>query len=206
MAVIPDFTDIVGAMIASNRKTMFGGWLPGRIETYDPTRNKASVQLLLLETNELEGGTEELKPIAIINDVPVVTIGDHYGVRIEVTLQKGDLVTVFFASRSVDRWLQRGGMIDPGDERDHDLNDALALPGLFSFNAVTKPTAKIKFTSSQVQIGGTSALALAAELNSLRSTFNSHVHGGVNTGGGTSAVPTSPVGSSYPGTDVLKGG
>lgn len=205
----PDLTEIVAAMIRANRKTMFGGWLPGRIETYDSTLCKASIQLLLLEPRTKENGDVVKEPIAIINEVPVVTMADHYGIRMELALQKGDYVTVFFSSRNVDRWLQRGGMIDPDDERDHDLNDAIAMPGIFDFAHVTKPTAKIKFTQTQVQIGGTAALALASELSALRSAFINHVHPVPGITAGTAATTssvTATVPAAVSGTAVLKGG
>ena len=36
-----------------------------------------------------------------------------------------------------------------------------------------------------------------SELESLRSAFNSHIHGGVQTGGGISTVPLQPVTKSF---------
>lgn len=205
----PDLTEIVAAMIRSNRKTMFGGWLPGRIETFDSTKNKASIQLLLLEPRTKENGDVVKEPIAIINEVPVVTIADHYGIRMELALQPGDYVTVFFSSRSVDRWLQQGGMIDPDDERDHDLNDAIAMPGIFDFAHVTKPTAKIKFTATEVQIGGTSALALQTEVAAIRDALHNHFHLYIPPGSGGGAPIATTGNPSVPapiGTNVLKGG
>ncbi len=176
--------------------------MPGRIETYDSAKCKASIQILIEDITTNEIGERIAKPLPIITDVPVQTLGDGFGMRIELPLAKGDYVTVLFASRSVDRWLAHGGLVDPGDERDHDLSDAVAIPGLFDFAHVKKPVAKIKFTSNQVQIGGTDALALLSELNSLRSTFNTHVHPAP--GGTTSATGTTV--SSFTGTNVLKGG
>jgi hypothetical protein len=201
MSAIPDLTDIVAAMIAANRKSMFGGWLPGRIETYDAAKCKASIQILLLEPRTMESGAVMNEPIAIINEVPVLTIADHHGIRMELALEKGDLVTVLFASRSVDRWLQRGGMIEPGDERDHDLNDAIAVPGLFTFNNVRKPTAKIKFTQTTVEIGGDSALVT-------RDEFLNHTHATAATGTPSPPIIGGTAGSAvtFPGTSILKGG
>ena len=168
----PDLTEIIEEMITSNRKSMFGGWLPGRIESFDSSKSKASIQILLLETVENESGTVK-RPVAVINEVPVLTFNDHHGLRVELDLQKGDTVMVCFAARDTDRWRQRGGMIDPANDRDHDLNDAVAIPMLFDFAHVKKPTAKIKFTQSAVEIGGTSALAKASDLTALKNAISS---------------------------------
>jgi hypothetical protein len=168
----PDFVEIVEMMISSSRRSMFGGWLPGRIATYDATKCKASIQILLLETKENEGAAPTKQPVAIINEVPVMTFSDHHGIRVELALQKGDTVMVCFAARSIDRWKQRGGMIDPGDDRDHDLNDAVAIPMLFDFAHVTKPTAKVKFTATEVQAGGTSALAKSDALSAITTALD----------------------------------
>lgn len=169
----PTLATVLKRAIASERRTMFGGWMPGRIETYDPTKNKASVQLLLLEPFETESGEKRTEALPIITEVPVMTFGDGTGIRIDLPeLKRGDYVLVLFGARSVDRWVQIGGMVDPGDARDHDMNDAVCLPGLFDFGHVNKPAARITFTSSQVQAGGTSSLALLSELASLVSKMH----------------------------------
>lgn len=167
----PDLAEIIAERIAANRKTMFGGWLPARIEKINADKTKASIQLLLLEKKESEAGTESLEPVAIINDCQIVTFTDHSGIRIELDLRVGDTVMAMFAARSTDRWRQRGGMIDPGDERDHDLNDAVVMPMLFDFAHATKPTAKIKFTATEIQAGGSDALAKASALTKLRTAI-----------------------------------
>jgi hypothetical protein len=199
----PDLSEIIANALRASRKNMFGGWLPGRIESYDSTKNKAAIQLLILDEVAIEGGGTRKEPLPIINEVPVLTFADHYGIRVELTIQKGDYVTVMFAARSVDRWLQRGGMVDPGDDRDHDLNDAIAMPGLFDFAHVTKPTAKITFTATEVQAGGSSALALHDELVALRNWAVAHVH--QDPASGFTGVPTALAPTST-GTEVLKGG
>lgn len=44
----------------------------------------------------------------------------------------GDAGMAFFSERSLDKWGVAGGDVDPQDERTHDLNDAVFVPGLFS--------------------------------------------------------------------------
>lgn len=200
----PELPDIIRAMVGSARSNMFAGWMPARVESFDAAKMKASVQLLIEEPYTDETGSG-FKPVPVINEVPVMTLGDGSGIRIEVTLAKGDYVLVIFGARSVDEWLQQGGLVQPRDTRDHDVNDAICFPGLFDFSHVKKPNARIKFTNSQIQAGGSSALALVSELNALRLAFNAHVHTSASPGNPTT-VPTTLVGAAYSGTGVLKGG
>lgn len=209
----PDLTEIVEAMILANRRTMFGGWLPGKIVTYDASKCKASVQILLLQPKVKENGDVVKEPVAVINEVPVVTFTDHYGVRVELALQADDYVTVFFSSRNVDRWLQKGGMVDPDDDRDHDLNDAIAFPMLLDFAHVSKPTAKIQFTQSTVEIGGTNQLAEKSALDSLKAALVTAAAAQTTAGNAPGAAAITAIKTALdaiPGwpqcTTVLKGG
>lgn len=48
-------------------------------------------------------------------------------------VKKGDTVMIVMADRSLDRWLSQGGEVTPDDRRQHDLSDAIAVPGLVPF-------------------------------------------------------------------------
>ena len=102
--------------------------LPGRIESYDASTQKASVKPLLRRLDR--DGTEQSRPI--ITNVPVVWPRAG-GAAMTMPVERGDGVMVLFSDRSLDRWLSRGGEVTPDDRRVHDYSDAIAVPGLVPF-------------------------------------------------------------------------
>ena len=165
----------------SHTRAMFGGWLPGRVERYDADSCRASVQLLILEGYQDEDGERRTEPLPVITDVPVQFPGAG-AIRIKWPIAIGDFVTVFFASRAVGEWLEStGGLIDPVDDRDHDLSDALAVPGLLPFSRVSNAGAMIEFTSTEIRCGGTNRLVTKAE-------FDAHIHNDPTSG--VTSAPT----------------
>lgn len=103
--------------------------LPGEIVTYDYKKKKASVKPLIKRLF-LNGETLDLP---VIHAVPVVFPGTA-SLGIHFPLKKGDPVLLVFSQRSLDKWLQSGEDVNPGDSRKFDLSDAVAFPGLTSFN------------------------------------------------------------------------
>lgn len=156
--------DLASVIEEAVRRILAGTYVlePGRVETYDPTTQMASIQPLLKRTpiatvrREVEGGppvldaagnpildpgTPELMPI--IQGVPVWfpridarTDANPGGVQAHITfpVKPGTNVMCLFADKSLDKWKATGGEVDPQDVRSHALSDAVALPGLFPFN------------------------------------------------------------------------
>lgn len=206
--------------------------LPARVESYDAATQKVSVQPLILDgyTDDGERVTERLP---VIPGVPVVFPGAG-GFRITFPLAVGDTVLVVFTSSSIDRWLAVGGEVDPGDDRRHDINDAVAIPGLRDFaHALTGVSttamqltasggdATIEIDDTEIRAGGAERLALGQELLDLRNfVYNqfqatgghTHVVAGAATTSiaTTSGVGTPPAPAAVPatsgGTTVLLGG
>lgn len=206
----PDITDIIGGMLSSKAKTMFGGWLPGRIESYDEATRKASVSLLV-ESSEVVEGETITKPYDVITECPVMFPGSN-GVRMSWPINVGDTVMVVFAARDISKWSQLGSRVVPDDDRDHDITDAAIIPGLMDFANAQDATPQIKFTNTTIEAGGNLAMALLSELNNLRTFISAqftgigHTHatpGGPSTATTVAASTTIP--SAYPGTTVLKG-
>ncbi len=119
--------------------------MPCKVTTYDPVKQKVSVQPLLKFTpdktlNEdgiLVDGIPELLPI--IQGVPVMFPRVSAGAggpqaHMYFPIKPGTNVMCLFADKSLDKWKTTGGEVDPQDVRFHALSDAVALPGLFSFN------------------------------------------------------------------------
>ncbi len=105
---------------------------PGRIVSYDEDDQSCSVQPLLKRQRIGEYGDVIVENQPIINHVPVVFEGGGgYGTTYPVAA--GDVVAIFWASRSLDLWLARGGLIDPEDARTNHISDAVVFTGLYDF-------------------------------------------------------------------------
>lgn len=181
-------------------------WMPGRIDSYDATKQTATVvPELTLRAAAQDGSEAALVPPKLV-DVPVVFPGAG-GFRLTFPLAQGDRVMLVFAQRSLDEWKTAAGAVDPADERHHDITDAVALVGLHDFLSVwtSVPTdrmtlgkdagAQIAVGPSIIEIGYPSASDAAArssrvdaELAALKSAFDGHVH----TSGGSGSPTTTP--------------
>lgn len=140
--------------------------LPAKIESYDPATQKANIKPLI--KREYQDGTKESLPV--INNVPVIWPGMTTGI-LSFPVKAGDTVLAVFSERSLDVWLSKGGEVEPNDRRKHDISDAIAIPGLFSFADVpglADPSSAIfKFGDAQLSLNKDGKLALgnqAAEL------------------------------------------
>ena len=107
--------------------------LPARIETYDPTTQKANIQILLKKKYKGVDGKEANLPV--ITNVPVQWVSASGGsAYITLPLKKGDIGIALFSERSLDKYLSgTGGIISPDDPRTHDLSDAFFIPGAKPF-------------------------------------------------------------------------
>ena len=102
--------------------------MPGQIAQVKSS-TKVDVQPLL--QRKYKDGT--LVTLPIIQDVPVCfPSGATWWVKCPIAV--GDTGIIFFAERSLDKWLAGGGLIDPADPRKHDLSDAMFYPGLKPFS------------------------------------------------------------------------
>lgn len=100
--------------------------LPGRIESYDPDTHLASVQPLI-KRKFYRRKTSGLLPI--INRVPVEHPRTGKAL-IRLPVARGDIVTLVFADRSLEAWLQgKGAASEALDTRQHHLSDAYAFLG-----------------------------------------------------------------------------
>lgn len=158
--------------------------LPGRIEAYDASIQKADVKPLI-KTGEIdEEGNIVYYSIPVITDVPVLFPGGN-GFRITFPLTKGDTVLLVFSEASMDNWLSKeGGEVEPGVDSRHELTDAIAIPGLKTFKAplsnapsdtmsvgADNTTATIEFSISEIVAGGAGAEPLIP-----LSHFLAHTH------------------------------
>lgn len=125
----PSFNDVLRDMIDSRIAEVHVA-MPARVESYDPATQKASVAPLLKK--KLRNGKEF--SLGVIDGVPVIMPRSAAG-SLTFPIASGDTVLLVFVERAMDTWLSLGGEQVPGDPRKFDLSDAVAIPGLYPFNA-----------------------------------------------------------------------
>ncbi len=172
--------------------------LPGRIESYDASEQKADIKPLLMRPLVAADGTE-LDPEILpkLMDVPIIFPRGGAGTGsffLSWPLEPGDLVHLIFVEKSIDQWLGKDGEdTAPLVFRMHDLSDAVAYPGLYPrrrsiadahvANMVLGEDGgsqiHIKPNSGEIHIGSENAAEFVAlaqktfdELDAIRSTLN----------------------------------
>lgn len=125
---VPNLAELLSGHVSRSLSELHTA-MPGRVERYDRTTQTADVQPLVKRAVADEAGVESLESLPVVPSVPVVFpgAGDY---AITFPIARGDTVLLVVASASLDRWLARGGEVDPDDERTHALSDAVAIPGL----------------------------------------------------------------------------
>jgi hypothetical protein len=132
--ITPEWEDLVLEMIRNNQLDLFTG-MPGNIVKYDETTQIATVQPSFKSTYIDPLEVVSLPPIS---NVPVVfpRIGKK-GVCFPVEV--GDPVLLIFMQRSLDDWIDEGGEVEIKDTRLHNINDPIALPGLYPISGAMDP-------------------------------------------------------------------
>lgn len=164
--------------------------LPGRVESYDPQTRTVSVTPLIKRIF----GDGIAADNQTITDVPVV-FQSAGGAEITLPVKKGDTVLIVFSMRNIQDWLiSEGEENTPKFRRNHNLEDAIAIPGLFTKNTARaanpdnleilfgdskiqiKPDNKIVIDSGNIEIGegATEKVVLG---DTFKSYFDSHTHG-----------------------------
>lgn len=195
-----ELVDVIKSVVASMLSHV-NTCLPGRIEAYEHTEQRADVKPLVSKRFS-DGSVLELP---VITDVPVVWPRTSQG-GITFPLQRGDGCLLVFAQRSLDVWSSEGGVVDPRDTRKFDLTDAIAIPGLYPFKdkgpADNSSDLLIKFGNGTIRMKSDGDIEIGeGELRKLIddrliSAFNSHIHsGGTLPPSGTTGVPTVLIGN-----------
>ncbi len=105
--------------------------LPGRVESYDASKQTCDVlPMLKKQTPNGQGGytTEDLP---VLPNVPVAFPRGGGGFFMSFPLSKGDFVMLVFHERAIGAWRKKGEATAPGDLRMHSLAGAVAYPGLY---------------------------------------------------------------------------
>lgn len=103
---------------------------PAVVISFNETQNTVHVQPSLMGKQ----ANRDAKPLPELLDVPVSFYGAG-GYVITHKPQAGDVCLLVASDRSLSRWKQAGGVIDPGERRRHNLTDSVAFFGLNHFAA-----------------------------------------------------------------------
>lgn len=150
-----DFVDAMETFLQSRLEDVHT-MLPGVVQSYDPkTRTatvKPSVRLRTMHADILD-----IPPIA---SVPIVWPGSSTFSTMSKDLPTGSGVTLLFSEASIGNW-QRGAQdADAEDETRHCLQDAIAVPGLWSMRRVPNHVLSLAdwgMCNDSVEVGGTNA-------------------------------------------------
>lgn len=118
-----------------NRQAEMRVAMPAKVTSYDFRAQKAVVQPLI-NRRYADG---RIEPYPVINNVPVI-FPRCGGASFTFPVKVGDTVLLVFSDRSIESWSESGGQVNPDDNRMHNINDAIAIPGLIPFS--TKSMAK----------------------------------------------------------------
>lgn len=215
MSDVPTLGTLLEAMRDSTMRSI-RVCAPARIESYDSATQSCSVQPLIYDGELDEDDIRQVVRLPVITNVPVMHVGGN-GFQITVPVAVGDTVLILFTDRSLDRWLARGGEVDPGTDQTHHMSDAIAIPGLrdFAHALSTAPTDRIRIgygsAAAKIDITATEILAGGSEPLVTRAEFLKHTH----LTAGPTGTPVAPsiitpgqeaLAATFPGTSVLKGG
>jgi len=103
---------------------------PAVVISFNETQNTVHVQPSIMS----KMAKRNAKPLPELLDVPVSFYGAG-GYVITHKPQAGDVCLLMASDRSLTRWKQAGGVIDPGERRRHNLTDSVAFFGLNHFAA-----------------------------------------------------------------------
>ncbi|MGF6221668.1 hypothetical protein AB7M26_004450 [Pseudomonas sp. F-14 TE3482] len=134
----PSSEDTLNSMIDQKQARMFTS-MPAVITGVNLDSMSVNVQPAI---NELysDGEVEEFPEIL---SVPLIMPGSRKAL-VSFPVEVGDTVMLIFAQRSMDNFkLGNGRPTQPNDYRKHDMQDAIAIPGLFTFgNSANKPSSR----------------------------------------------------------------
>lgn len=135
---MPSFAEAVTSYIDADR-ALLNTAIPAKVLSYDPVKQSCVVIPLIkvLHTDETTGDFSQ----SPMEDVPVMFPGTSSSM-FTFPIEVNSTVLLVFSQRSIDSWLFHDDtdLVNPEDFRKHDIADAIAIPGLFSFpRAINNP-------------------------------------------------------------------
>ena len=106
--------------------------LPGIVESFNAQDCTAAVQLaILMQRRDKNNDWTDITPSPTVPKAVVQFFGNRDYIA-TFPLKKGDEGLLIFADRCIDAWWQNGGVARQIDIRQHDLTDAIFIPGIRS--------------------------------------------------------------------------
>lgn len=182
--------------------------LPGIVTEVNLMKMTVSVQPSIQGVVENENGVKSYVNLPVLVDVPLHFLSGG-GFTITVPVAINDEVLVVFSSRCIDSWWQSGGIGKPMEARMHDLSDGFAIPGVFSqpkvISGVSSSAVQVRnnagtsyieiHNDGKINIVAPSGLYVTGDIHASGEVYagttplHTHVHGGVQTGGGSTGGP-----------------
>ena len=193
MAERPTLGDLldVSASQASARQR---GPVPAAVVAYDAASQTAEVRPLVSPQGQ------QLPPLP---RVPILFPRSSTA-SITWTLAAGDTVWLIIPEADCSAWYARGVEGAATTQRRYDLADAVAIPTGATLDGALAADAyaadALVLASGDIRLGSSAAsdyVALAslvlAELQTIKTAYDTHTHSGVTTGGGVSGPPAVPM-------------
>ena len=178
-------------------KTIIKGWMdsrvsnihtamPGRVVSYDPSTNRASVQ----PNGDYKSEDGRNIQYPIIHNVPIqFPMGQGGTAGITFPINAGDGCLLVFSETQNDDFLG-GNKGDSEDSRRHSLNDAIAIPGVYAGAApsnvahpgdvcVFKGGTMLRISDGSVEITG-ATLTVSGDVIGGGISLDNHTHNGVH--------------------------
>lgn len=127
-ALTPSDADIISEAMASMLIDVHVA-LPGKVESYDPLTQTASIELGLKRTLPKDDGTYTTEKMPVLANVPVA-FSRASGMAITLPVEPGDTGLVVFCEQSIDQWRALGSVSSPGEIGRHTLSGGVFFPGL----------------------------------------------------------------------------
>jgi hypothetical protein len=164
---IPTFSEFIREAIRADLLDLHVS-MPGKVDTYDHTTQKASI-VPLIKTKLKDYDSTEIE-IPVLNNVPVrwdcANGGESF---IHLPLKPGDTGMIMFTDRSIDNYLSISSTSEivplyHDNPRHHDLNDTWFIPGIRPFAKSLQNTSAddiiIKNGDLTIQIDPDGAIAI----------------------------------------------
>ena len=172
-----ELSDVIAAAMDARLQGVFTA-MPGSVQKYYPSNQSVDVQPLVQQGYVAQGGARATERTPMVTSVPVVFPGSG-GYSMTWPIQVGATGLLIFCNCSIDKWLQVGSEVDPGDDRRHCIADAVFIPGLRPFSSPIggnngAPTDAMVIAGPLVKIGDDNAASLGtkSDLSNLKSAIS----------------------------------
>lgn len=136
--------------------------LIGKIESYDPLLNTASVSIQ--HTRQIYGEAEPTT-FDVLTDCPVFIVQGG-GSWLSMPITKGDPCIILFSDRDIDNWWHDGSVTTPASLRSHSLSDGMVLVGIqHRKSAIAVDNTLVELHGGAKKVKTTSSAGIAERIN-----------------------------------------